>query len=541
MMARYLIRLAAVGALSVTALATPLFASASTPGRGTFTQVTSPAKTLTYRFTVGQLNQIHVAGRTSLDVTQVDVVCVTYVFDQEPDVETVASAVPVSSGSFVATATLPSSAGQQCRLIAVPDGVDAHHDYLGSFTGPILYIDAFGLTRDGAHVTYSYSATAEEGDGTALLTDVGSCGAEALVTVQAPQMQAGGFVLSCLFALPSTNFGPSGPATGSTIQIDGHNAYLPSGVHSLIENHSLTVTQSALTATHTIAHNGDVTFTESALLMRCSASNAYPPTTVSCPHLVSTGVRYERVSTLERDGHQVKVRDAFTSTDHHAHSASLQYQANFTNESGGGSATGDIGYAFPGHGSSFHPSGLGQTINGFGSKAGTVLIRSDVDALPSEGAADTTAGTWSRPPSKVFFGESLPNQLQMQYALKVPAGRSAFIGFAISERWTTAEVKPLAAAGAADFVVKPTISSPHRGAKLHGRFTTVKGSLTAGANGLPTKVTVNGHAAKITARNTTHATYQVRFHESAGRHAIKVVATDAVGNSASAATLVKNV
>jgi hypothetical protein len=290
-----------------------------------------------------------------------------------------------------------------------------------------------------------------------------------------------------------------------------------------------------------IANNGDVTFTESALLMRCSADNTYPPNTASCPSIVSTGVRYQRVSTVERDGHQVKVRDTFTSTDHHAHSSSLQYQASLVNETGSGTATGNIGYAFPGHGSTFHAASLGQTLTRFGSKAGTVLIRSDLHASPSDGAADTMAGTWSRPPSKVFFGTDQPDEFQMQYALHVPAGRTAFIGFAVSERWTTAEVKPLAATGAGDFVVKPIISSPHRGATIHGTATTVKGSLTAGANGLPTSVRVNGHAASITATDATHATYQVTFHEKAGKHTIKVVATDAVGNSASASTSVKNV
>jgi hypothetical protein len=185
----------------------------------------------------------------------------------------------------------------------------------------------------------------------------------------------------------------------------------------------------------------------------------------------------------------VKVRDTFTSTNHQAHSASLQYQATFGNETGSSTATGNIGYAFPGHGSSFHAGTLGQTITGLGSKAGTVLIRSDLHALPKDGAAD---------------------------------------------------VKLLAAAGAADFMIKPVITSPHRGAKIHGGSTTVKGSLRAGANGLPTVVRVNGHKATITATSATHATYKVTFHGSAGKHTIKVVASDAVGNSASASTSVKN-
>jgi hypothetical protein len=230
-MARSVIRLAAAAALGVTALVAPGLASASAPGQGTFTQVTSPAKTLTYHYAIGATNHLRVSGRTSLDVTQVDIDCLTYVFDQEPDIQNLASAVPVTSGAFSVNATFPSNPGVQCRVIAVPDGVDPDTDYLGSFTGPIVYVDAFGVTRDSGDVPYSYTGYAEEGNGTGLLTDVGMCGTEALITVQTPQMLAGPIVISCLFALPPSNLGPSGPATRSSIQIDGHNAYLPSGVH----------------------------------------------------------------------------------------------------------------------------------------------------------------------------------------------------------------------------------------------------------------------------------------------------------------------
>jgi hypothetical protein len=540
-MARYLTRFAAVVALGSTALVAPALTSASALGLGTFTKVTSPAHTLTYHDAIGGTNHLNVSGRTSLDVTQVDIDCITYIFDQQPDIQALATAVPVTAGSFSVNATFPSTPGAQCRLMAVPNGVDATTDYLGSFTGPIVYTDAFGLTRDSGHVAYSYSGYAEEGDGTALVTDAGTCGTETLITIEAPQMLAGPIMTSCLFALGSGNFGPSGPSTRSAIQIDGRNAYLPSGVHSfLIDSRTLTVTQSALTVKRSIAHDGNVTFTESALLMRCSASNAYPPTTTSCPSIVSTGVRYERISTFERDGHQVKVRDSFTSTNHHAHSASLQYQASLENETASSTAEGRIGYTLPGHGSTFHAASPGQTLHGFGSKAGTLLIRSDLHALPTDGNADTMAGTWSRPPSKVFFGTQ-PDEFQMQYALNIAAKRPAFIGFAISERWRTADVKRLAAAGAADFVVKPVITSPHHGATIHGTSITVKGSLTAGANGLPTKVRVNGHAASITATSATHASYKVTFATSTGKHKIKVVATDAVGNSAASSTSVNGI
>jgi hypothetical protein len=269
-------------------------------------------------------------------------------------------------------------------------------------------------------------------------------------------------------------------------------------------------------------------------------ANTYPPTTASCPHVVSTGVRFMRVSTLERGGHQVKIRDSFSSTDHHAHSTSLDYGALLRNQAGAGSATGDIGYAFPGHGSTVREGNLGQTLTGLGTKAGTIVIRSDIHALATEPDADTMTGSWSRPPSKVAFATSEPDQFQMQYSLPVSATRPAFIGFAISERWATAAVTPLAAAGVADFMVKPVITSPHAGATIHSTTITVKGTLTAGANGLPTKVRVNGHAATITVTGAARASYKVSFHASAGKHKINVTAFDAVGNAATTSRSVKN-
>ena len=139
-------------------------------------------------------------------------------------------------------------------------------------------------------------------------------------------MEAGPIVLTCLFGLPDRDIDPSGKPKHSAIRVDGHNAYLPSGVHDFRgAPQSLTVPQSTLAVSRSIAHNGDVTITESAALKRCSVSDHYPPTTASCPALLATGVTFKRVTKFWRNGHQVKIRDTFTSTNHHAHTVTLQY------------------------------------------------------------------------------------------------------------------------------------------------------------------------------------------------------------------------
>jgi hypothetical protein len=87
----------------------------------------------------------------------------------------------------------------------------------------------------------------------------------------------------------------------------------------------------------------------------------------------------------------------------------------------------------------------------------------------------------------------------------------------------------------------PRITSPADHAVVHGRSTTVKGVVVAGANGLPTSVTVNGHAAALKPTTSrSKATFAVTFSESLGRHTLRAVARDAGGNVRSTSISVRN-
>jgi hypothetical protein len=527
-------------ALGVTTVVAAMSAAAAV-GQGTFTRITSPSHDVTRTVALGKTNSFHVSGETSLDVSAVDIVCITFITGQQPDLTNFAITVPVSNGQFSTTAVYPSNPPVNCRLRAIPNGVDPTIDYLGAYTGPILYSDAFGVTKDGSSIPYSFIAYGEEGNGVGLLTDAGSCGTQAVTTIEAPQMVAGPLMIGCAFALAPSNISASGIPTASAVRVSGHNAYLPSGVHNyLIGSQSLAVTQPALTVSRQVAGNGDVTVTERATFMRCKNSDAYPPTTSSCPSLVSTGVSFQRVTEIFRNGHQARLRDTFASIDHHAHPVTLQYDSDATNQTAGNTATGSVGYIFPGHGATFRPAKLGQALTHLGAKAGTVLMRSDIYARTDDPQADTTAYTWSRGPSAIRYDANTSNVWGMSYAVTVPAGRVASLGFALSERWATADVKPLANAAVADMMVAPTITSPKPRARVHGRSTSVHGRLAAGANGLPTSVTVTGHRATITSVNPTTATYAVTFTESLGRHLLTATATDAAGNARSAAIRITN-
>src|SRR3954469_23514157 len=105
-MKRNVARIAAVTTLAAALLAVPVVAASS--ATGTWTRITSPSNTVTYHYTVGGANHLHVVGQTAADVTQVDIECVTLVVGQAPQVAHVALGVPVSSGSFAVTGALPS-------------------------------------------------------------------------------------------------------------------------------------------------------------------------------------------------------------------------------------------------------------------------------------------------------------------------------------------------------------------------------------------------------------------------------------------------
>ena len=527
------LRFLTIAALTVaysTALAPAVDATA-----GTFTRITTPSgATTTVQFKPApKTTTLTVSGEASADVTAVDIVCI-YVPAAGPSSTALASDVPVTGGVFSSVVTVPGVTAN-CRLRAVPAGVDTATDYLGSYAGPILYLWAVIPARDGS-TTVGYQGIAGRGDGLAAAEDAAACGPALMATVAPPTMAVLGLSeQACTVALPGTDLTSSTP-TASTIKVGGHNAYLPGAIRSYLRGSLLlTLTQPSLTTSTSRASNGDLTITESAALWRCSADDAYPPTSASCPSLIQTGVTFRRVTDLIRGSHQIRVRDTFTSSDAHAHSVSLRYQSQAEAVD-----TGAPGFRFPGR-THFATAAPDQTITGLGTKAATVLIRSDIRSFEGEQAANTRALTWSRAPSKIQFSHTSPADLfAMPYALSVPGGGAVHLGFALSEASLTAQVQPLASLAIGDMMNAPTITSPVNHARLHGHSITVKGVVTRGANGLPTSVSVDGHAARLTVVTDARARYKVRFRLPFGTHKISARATDSAHNARVRSIHVKN-
>ena len=500
---------------------------------GDWSRITTPAgPTYRFHYVGGGANTFTVSGHASSSITSVDIYCyAANVGAVNPTA--VVTNVPVTSGSFSGTAHFTNLYGP-CRLRALPSGSPTT-GYVASFAGPIVVSYGSSTEKDGGTL-YGYQAASAGNDGVVIVSDAGQYGVYALLSVIPPADHLGPLSNIGNFALRSGNVTASGTPTQSSIRVDGHNAYLPFGVKDFLRGtQGLTLTQSSLTLSQAYAPNGDATLTESAPLMRCTGDNTYPPTSGSCPALEPTGVKLVRISHFFRDGHQVRVRDSFVSTDGAKHALKLQYLAAVEPQSSGAP-----GFIFPKHGSSFRLGRPNHTLTGFGAGAASVLERSDFYATADDPAADTSAVTWSRPPSSIIVAGSGGYLNGMNYTLPVPAHGRGYLGFAVSERLATADVKPLAKLAERDMMVAPKITAPSNGGTVHGKKTTVTGRLSLGANGLPTSVKVNGHVAKITVKSAKSAIFSATFNESFGKHQIKVVATDAGGNVRSAAIRVTN-
>jgi hypothetical protein len=506
---------------------------ASAVGPGTFTKITTPSTTVLYQYdgSPGATNTLHISGATSNDVTSVDIDCFHQKSNGSTVVVSLATGVPVAGGSFSTVANTNLNA-TNCQLRAVPLGVDITTDYLGSYTGPIYYSNGISRSFDGG-TPFAYSAYGGAGSGAGFGQDAGSCGAVMAATIATPAMQVVGSGQDfCAFYLPYANV----TSDGSAVRVDGHDAYLPAGVNVFL-NHiqGLTVTQSRLTTTFSRMPSGNVTVTESEPLVRCSADDSYPPTSTSCPDVVNTGVTFARTLSIIPDAHRIRLRDSYRSTDGNPHTISAQYVASPSPPD-----TGATGYAFPGHGSTYATATPGEVVTGLGPKAGTVLVRSDIYAVEDDPVADTLAFTWSRPPTKVRFSSTNVDEFAMPYSLNVTASKKAYVGFAVGDTNATSAAKKLAIAETNEMVLPPRITSPNAGATITGHLTTVKGTASLGANGMPTSVTVNGHAAKLTKVNATTDSYAVTFSESYGKHQLTVTASDVVGNTRSTSRTITN-
>jgi hypothetical protein len=516
--ARRLVALAGCGSLAL---------ALQVPARGadpTFTKITTPSGRHTVLVDRGT-PQITVAGTASSDVTTVNVYCVrgtTAPVDATP----VANGVPVTSdGGFTVTVPVPGigASGPICRLRALPDGVGPN-EATSSYAGPLLDIDVVSRTTKGTD-TMDFRLSAGRADGPMTAASAGKCGDSSMAVVpaglSAPVASEG-----CVASL-----GP-GAAVGTTgsLRVDGHLALLPYSVLAYTDG------TSPLTLHVHAAKSGEVRWTESATLVRCQDTDVYPPPSPGqCGSVVATGLRFHRTGTFVAGGHQIRLRDSFSSIDGHRHRVRAIYGMEST-----APVTGGLGFDFPGRVGGFHSVSSGQVVTGLPTRASTILVRTDRFAVEGDPQASTRAITWSRTPRRLGFSSDDPTVFGMGYTLDVPRNGAARLGFTDSQATLTSSAARLGKRAAGGMMSAPRITSPSTGAPVTGTKTVVKGVVRAGANGLPVTVTVNGHAATLRDRSATRATYKVVFDEPLGKHVLTAVARDAGGNQRSTSITVRN-
>ncbi|HEX3931729.1 MAG TPA: hypothetical protein VHW64_13570 [Nocardioides sp.] len=512
--ARRLVALAGGGAM---ALMLQVPAHGANPD---FTKITSPTNGATF-LDRGGSPTFQLAGRTSVGVSFVDLYCFS---GPQGNVTAtpVATNVTVTNKAFSTTVPVPDAGGASpvCRLRAIPFHDPVEGD-VSMFSGPVLHLDRVERLTQGSS-TFDFDLAGGSGTGSFEVHSAASCGDAAMGTVAdnlAVRSELGGCV---------ANLGASDVA-GSPLRVDGHTALLPYATLSLASSTSLRLHIHA-------ARSGRVTWTESAPLVRCSGSDAFPPPSAGqCGSVVATGVTFTRSGTFTANGQQVRLQDSFASTDGRQHRVRTTYSMGFV-----APPTGGLGFAFPGRGAGFHGSTKGQPVTGLPKRAGTVLVRSDRFAVEGDPQASTRAVTWSRPPTHVAFSTTDASLFGASYSLKVHKHGSATLGFTDSLGERTSTAKRLGRAAVSSVMSFPRITSPKKGAVVDGRKTVVKGILRAGVNGLPASVRVEGQPATITASGASRATFKVVLHEPPGKHTLTAVATDAGGNKRSTSVTVRN-
>jgi hypothetical protein len=520
-MAKKSLAAAAAGFLVVVGLAGQVPAYAA-PGPGTWTKITTPSGARTTILSKwGEEGQMKVKGQASLDVVSVNVYCLRG-SGSDVDATTVATSVPVSTGAFHTTVPVPGGVTEpRCRLRALPSGVNPSTAYLASYAGPQMNFDSWQYfsSQDTFQLLASTGNGSLESDGS------GVCGATFLGTLL-PDGSVPGGSSGCLHALGAPALG----ASRSTVRVDGHEAYTTSAALS----YGLTPTHLASTSFH-LRRGGGLRWTELMPVDRCASGDAFPPSAGSCPTLVSSGVEIRQVSTYLAGGHQVRTRTEFRSVDGKRHALRLGYLNTVS-----GVGPGSVGYRFPGQ-KRYRRSSLGEHVKHLGKSSGTMLARSDVFGEEGDPAVSTWAITWSRRPTAITFSPTDASTATLTYRLTVPKGGSVHLGFTDSDGTLTSQAVALGKKGKADMMPTPRITAPAAGAVVMGTKTKVTGVVRAGANGLPTSVTVNGHVAKLKmSKGGSRATYQVTFTEALGKHTIVAVAKDAAGNHRSTTVKVRN-
>ncbi len=429
------------------AVAVALFLAPAAQAAITGSQVTKPNSP---RYVLNDLDAggstIAVRGTTSGGnpaVDKVDLLC--FQGTQHPALE---SNVPLdSNGKFsVPAADLTNIEYMLCRLRAVPAGSVPSN--LAPFGGPLLGVDHRETSKIGlgpnAGTPDDFYIWAQQRAGAFDYESLTSCGID------------DGYLFDSTLANSTVTFycnawlsfyenfdGGQLGSTRSELRIDGVNAYGPYAANNI--NPDASSGFPALTYSFKVNPlNGTTTIHESERLVKCPDAT-FPPTAVSCPQFVPTGVRDVRTIVQDHDGHLSTITDVFKSTDHKRHQLDLLWQndQHFYQSPSSFNAT-TVAYRFPGQGG-YSTHVLGDTVT-LPKKAPASILIKQRDAADGNTATGRGAITYGNRSTSATFNEVSTSQsdFYLHQRARIPKGGSATFHFAYAQAFDLKTVNSLA-------------------------------------------------------------------------------------------------
>jgi Glucodextranase, domain B/PASTA domain len=471
----------------------------------------------------------------------VDIVCF---YGSTPTAVPLASNVPVTGGSFTASAlSFKALAGHACRLRAVPHGSSTDSD---AFAGPQLAVSeaesvaiASGPNAGEPFDFYVNSVTltgsaAWSAPGTPSPNEINAnaCGGPVLSPMDSFFNVSKNPAIDCAGALLSDDLGAWGGR--SEVQIDGRNAYDAAAAQGLFgASQTLDGFPSLSTSAQFDPTTGLISTTSQESWSACNGPNAEVPTPATCPSFAPTGVQLQRVTSSSAGGRVVTQTDTWSSTDNAPHVVDLLYD-----DTVGLRSSIPRGYEFPGE-SGFSTHFPGDSVPGPTAAPSSILVHTNLSASDGDPAESFGAIRYSSAPSGFRFAAPPPPapanppsyEFEEHQVLQVPAGGSTSLSYIYSTDYALSSAQSLPLAAQTQLPPPAITIGMAAGAPTAGGLIvsspsiTLTGTATAKA-GIKSLV-VAGQAVQVASDGSWTATVGLN----PGSNTISVVATDDFGDA----------